>query len=343
MDYIVDYQQAKQLPDPLFIDLRTSHEFAKEHIVGAISMPILTDKEYQEVGTLYKHVSYDAAKIRAIQDVSQALPEIFEQLLKESKQHSLILYCDRGGYRSSVLFTLLRALDVHVFKLTGGYKNYRAFIRQELANLIPQFTYITLSGYTGAGKTELLMQLNEQGANVLDLEALANHRGSLLGQVGRGEQPSQKQFESLLYEELRKLDTARPVFIENESVRIGRLEVPSPLKKAYDQSQHQLLITAPLNERVCRLEEEYVEQHSEHQDQELIQGLLKLKRYLSTAHVEKLIQGVNKGDYKPVIEDLIIHYYDPSYKIAHSNYERVIEYKRGQNTVAKLLDYAQRI
>ena len=183
----------------ILIDVRSPSEFASETIPGAINIPIFDDEERKSVGTTYVQQSTDEAKKMGMIAASKKLPAIYEQISElDEKYDKLILFCARGGFRSSSLVSLFMTVGVNVFKLDKGYKGYRGFINENLPKVIDGVKFVVLYGNTGTGKTDILKFLEEKGQDVLDLETCANHRGSTLGSVGLGNQSSQKMFESLI-------------------------------------------------------------------------------------------------------------------------------------------------
>ena len=212
------------------IDARTPAEFAEDHIPGAISAPVLYDVERAEVGTLYKRVSaFEAKKVGAeliARNVARHIKILFCD--KPQTWHPLV-YCWRGGKRSGAMAHILREIGWDAQTLPGGYKAYRKWVVQQLEILPRQFDLRVVHGPTGSGKSRLLAAVARAGGQILDLEALAAHRGSVLGGLPDRPQPSQKMFESVLLKELAAFDQARPVYVEGESKKIGQLQVPEAL------------------------------------------------------------------------------------------------------------------
>jgi tRNA 2-selenouridine synthase len=249
------------LPHPLddfssIVDVRTPLEFAKDHLPRAINLPVLTNEERKEVGTLYKRDPF-AARVLGARYISINAAGHLANLGKQwDREHQPLLYCWRGGLRSQSFAHILRSVGWRARILDGGYKAWRKFVitdlEEQMAN--PELSFHVLSGLTGVGKTRLLHILDEEGAQVLDLEGLANHRGSLLGAVGP--QPAQKLFENRLHETLSGFDLARPIFTEAESNRIGRLNIPAPVWKKFEDARV-TEIRLPLPHRVQLLHEDY--------------------------------------------------------------------------------------
>ena len=317
--------------DYLIIDVRTPLEFAEETVPGAINIPIFTNEERAEVGTAYAHESVDRAKMLGIEAVSRRLPEMFAEILELSKTYPhLVFFCARGGFRSSSIVNLLRSLKIGALKLDGGYKAYRAFINEKLPKEADPVELIVLYGNTGTGKTQVLDALRAQGADVLDLEACANHRGSTLGAVGLGEPNSQKMFESLLYDELSKRKT-NLVFTEGESKRIGRSVIPDYIFEKIKGGQH-VRVTAPMETRIKNIMADYIYET----DDELIEALNHLRKWVGNDSIDRYIAEIRNGDYEVVVEELMRDYYDPMYEHNPKNYIFEVENLDAEKT-AKIL------
>lgn len=297
--------------DVLFLDVRSPKEYEEAHIPGAVNLPLLDNEERKVVGTLYVQGDIEEAKRQGILFASKKLPGLMDQIFRLTREHDEVaIYCARGGYRSRSLFHLLRhGMDVPVSRLEGGYKAYRKFVREGLKERIDRHCFIVLDGMTGCGKTEILEELPRLGGRVLDLEGLANHRGSLLGGVGLGEQPSQKQFESLLFDALDGEEG--PIFTEGESMRIGKLLLPKSLHEKMRGSVR-LRIDAPLELRVERIRKEYVHEGN---DEEILRALHSLGRYVNPKRLLAMEEMFRQGDVDRLIEELMTSYYDPKYRL----------------------------
>ncbi|MDO4793075.1 MAG: tRNA 2-selenouridine(34) synthase MnmH [Filifactor alocis] len=292
----------------LYIDLRSEGEYESSTIPGSLNLPLLNNKEREVVGTLYVQKDVEMAKSQGVSFVSQKLPDLYKNITTHTRNYDhVVLFCERGGFRSQSLFVLLKSLHINVWKLHGGYKAYRAFINKQLPQIFEELMPIVLSGNTGCGKTQLLQELRRKGMDVLDLEACANHRGSLLGSVGLGATNSQKTFESLVYDELKTRKT-NYVFMEAESRRIGSVILPPYMYKSI-QNAVAINITSPLESRVERILKEYTGDT----DNDIVEALEKLRKYLSNERVDRFIQEVRKNNYPPVIRELIESYYDHKY------------------------------
>jgi tRNA 2-selenouridine synthase len=291
------------------IDLRSPSEYKSETIPGAVNIPIFTDEERKIIGTTYVQESIDKAKLLGVKAASKKLPAIYEQVSQlDKKYNNLIFFCARGGFRSSSVTGLFRTIGINAIKLDGGYKGYRRYVNDNLPKLIEDITFVVLYGNTGTGKTEILKNISEKGYDILDLESSANHRGSTLGGVGLGEPNTQKMFESYLFEALknRKYNL---VFTEGESKKIGKAVIPDYL---FDKIRNgiNIYISAPMEKRIENILNDYVH----NTDNELIEALEHLRRYLGHENINRYIEMIRNKEYKRVIEELIIKYYDPRYE-----------------------------
>ncbi|MCH2218947.1 MAG: tRNA 2-selenouridine(34) synthase MnmH [Dechloromonas sp.] len=219
------------------IDVRSPSEFAEDHIPGAINCPVLDDAQRAEVGTLYKQVSpFEAKKIGAALVSENIGRHLKERFLDRPKSWKPLIYCWRGGERSGSMTTVFRAIGWNAGQLDGGYKSWRSHVIAQLDELPTRYRFIVLCGATGNAKTRILQALGKRGAQILDLETLASHKGSVLGVLPDQPQPSQKAFETALLASLSGLDPQRPVFVEAESRKIGNLHVPEALIERIRQS-----------------------------------------------------------------------------------------------------------
>lgn len=239
------------------VDVRSPAEFALDHIPGAINCPVLDDEERARVGTIYVQDSpFLARKLGAALVARNIARHLEQQFAAKPKGWRPLVYCWRGGQRSAALTTVLRQVGWDARRLAGGYKAYRGAVIAGIEERAPRFRYRVICGFTGSGKSALLAQLQRLGAQTLDLELLAAHRGSLLGSIPGERQPSQKMFESRLWQALRQLDAARPVFIESESRKVGNLRVPEVLIAKMWQSDC-IWLEAATPVRVARLLADY--------------------------------------------------------------------------------------
>ena len=239
------------------IDARSEGEFAEDHLPGAINWPSLNNEERQLVGTEYKQVSAFEAKKRGAALVAKNIARYLERdVIHKPRDWQPLLYCWRGGKRSGSLALILDQIGFNVTLVDGGYKAFRAALVTDLPQLAGQFDYRVICGTTGSGKTRLLQALAAQGAQVLDLEALANHRSSVLGVIPGLPQPSQKAYDSLIWAALKSFDPTRLVYIESESKKVGNVAIPEGLITAMREAPC-LQLDMSEDERVELLLEDY--------------------------------------------------------------------------------------
>ncbi len=239
------------------LDVRSPAEYAEDHVPGAISCPVLDDEERARIGTLYKQVSPFAAKKLGAALVARNIARHIEaKFVANEKDWRPLVYCWRGGKRSGAMAHVLREIGWEAKVLEGGYKSYRRYVVESLSSLPRNLSLKVIHGVTGSGKSRLLHALHAAGAQVLDLEDLAAHRGSVLGTLPERPQPSQKIFESLLLKALHSFDVSREIYVEGESRKIGQLQIPEALIGRMRGSECLRLQTEPAT-RVALLMEEY--------------------------------------------------------------------------------------
>lgn len=334
---IISYEEATKLKNPLFIDIRSEKEFEESTIPNSINLPILNNSERKIVGKLYDNVSIDFAKKKGVEFGSQKLSKYYNFISDKSKENSVIIFCARGGYRSTILFNFLRSLNIKIYKLDKGYKGYRRYILENLENISTKFDYVNLNGYTGSGKTKILKYLEDLGAQVLNLEELANHRGSNFGQIGLGKQPSQKMFESILYEKLNSF-TKNTVFVESESTKIGKINVPKYLYSAYTNSKHQVFIDSGLDDRINRIKAEYLKIENEDNFLEIMNSLKGVEKHIGKENSLNLKKNLENKNYDFVIKFLIERYYDINYAVKRKNFEFVLKNSDSKLSAQKLYE-----
>lgn len=293
------------------IDVRSPGEFAEDHLPGALNLPVLSDEQRAEVGTLYTTDQHQGRRIGAAHISENIGGYLARELADRPYRWSPLLYCWRGGLRSGSLATILRSIGWRARVLEGGYKAWRNHVIKGLETLLTEdsFDFRVLAGLTGTGKTRLLHALRDQGAQAVDLEGLANHKGSLLGSCGA--QPSQKRFETLLFDELQKLDRSQPVFCEAESNRIGSVNVPAPLWKSLPSSRV-LEVSLPFEERVRLLLEDY--QHFLSNPAELCDALNPLRRLRGHETVDRWHQLIKTGSWSEFVSSVLEDHYDLCYR-----------------------------
>jgi len=293
------------------IDVRSPGEFAEDRIPGAINLPVLDDAERERVGTLYKQVSsFEAKKVGAALVSRNIARHLETWFAGKPRTYRPLIYCWRGGSRSGSLTHVLQKIGFGAIQLEGGYKAYRRHVVAELARLPALFGYRVVSGPTGSGKSRLLQALANEGAQVLDLEALAAHRGSLLGALPGQAQPSQKSFESAIWFALSRFDPARPVFVESESKKIGTLRVPDALITAMRASPC-VRLEVPLAARVQLLIEDYA--HFLHDPGTIKRQLGYLAALRGSETVAAWQSLANERAWPELVAALLDQHYDPTY------------------------------
>jgi len=295
------------------MDARSEGEFAQSHIPGAVNLPILNNAERVVVGTLYKEKGAEAATIKGFELAGPRFHDIQKEALGFFPEKKILLYCWRGGMRSQIMSWLLGMVGFKVYRLQGGYKTYRTFTFSEVRK---DRDLIVLGGKTGVGKTVLLKKLQEKGEQILDLEGIANHKGSSFGSIGLPPQPTVEQFENLMAEQLMHFDPALPVWVENESRRIGRIILPDLF--------YALILKSPLidiqksdEERVAHIAEEYGDLPTE----ELIAAVNRLKKKLGGLRTQEAIDAILAGNHEAWITNLLL-YYDKTYEFDLARHEK---------------------
>lgn len=296
---------AKQHP---VLDVRSPGEYKHAHIPGACSLPLFTDEERKIVGTAYKQESREQAIKLGLDFFGvkmRKMVEEAEQLSSNSKK--VLVHCWRGGMRSAGVAWLLDLYGFKVFTLAGGYKKYRNYV---LDTFRLPFQFNILGGYTGSGKTELLKALKERGEKVIDLEGIANHKGSAFGNIGMPPQPGQEMFENLLSKELRKSLVGQPespVWLEDESQRIGLVNIPGELWKTMRQSPVYFL-DIPFEERLKHIVQEYGQLAPE----KLADAIGRISQKLGNLNAKTAILLLNEGKITESF-DILLKYYDKHY------------------------------
>ncbi len=293
------------------IDTRSESEFAEDHVPGAVNYPVLNDAERARVGTLYKQVSaFDAKKLGAALVSRNIARHIETAFAQRPRTWRPLVYCWRGGSRSSAMTHVLQQVGWRAARLEGGYKTYRRAVIADLEIMPRRYRWCVVCGLTGSGKSRLLRALAQRGAQVLDLEALAAHRGSVLGNLPGEPQPAQKMFDSLIWSALRGFDAAKPVFVEAESKKIGNLRVPQSLIAAmWDSVCVQL--DASINLRVDMLMDEYRHFVTD-------AGLLGAQLDCLAAHygqqqITAWKEVADRGEWHTLVRALLEMHYDPAY------------------------------
>ena len=293
------------------VDARTEDEYALDHVPSAVNWPTLDNAERITIGTMYKQVNaFEAKKRGAALSARNIAAHIEREVLHKPKDWKPLVYCWRGGNRSGALATILGAIGFQVTLIEGGYKAWRAALVDDIPRLAQRLQYRVVCGPTGSGKTRLLQALAAEGAQVLDLEALANHRSSVLGHIPGVPQPSQKAFDTLIWNALQGFDPARPVFVESESKKVGNVRVPDALMDTMRESPC-IDLQLPNHERVALLLEDY--DFFVTDPTHFCQRLEALTELRGKAVVGDWIEKVNAGQTPDVVLELLTQHYDPMY------------------------------
>jgi tRNA 2-selenouridine synthase len=306
----------------LVIDVRSPGEFALDHIPGAVNLPVLDDAERAEVGTIYAQESrFKARQVGAAYVARNVARHLETALADKPGAFRPLVYCWRGGMRSNAMALILSQVGWRTGVLAGGYRTYRREITARLYDAPPGFRAVVIDGPTGAGKTEVLRRLPERGVQVLDLEALAEHRGSLLGRLPGQAQPSQKMFESRLVEALDRLDPAYPVVIEAESSKVGERMVPPSIWQAMAAAP-QIQVIAPPGPRARYLAQAY--RHLTEDPADLLGLLARLPSQPGRKRLEAWSRMILEGALETLAAELIELHYDPAYRQASRQHERPV-------------------
>lgn len=318
----ISVQELISTKDYIPVDVRAPIEHRDSAIPGSVNIPLFTDDERQEIGTLYKRSGEEAAKWRAMEIVSPKLPGLLGEI-KDLKKTGAepVIHCWRGGMRSKSVASFLEYAGIPAMRLEGGYRAYREYILGKIPQLLPE-KVLVLHGMTGTGKTDILQALQEKGYPVVDLEKMANHRGSIFGMIGKGEAHNQKTFDSLLFERLNEIKGSNYFIVEAESKRIGRAAQPEEMLEKKLNGIH-YLVKSSIPTRVERIYNEYVQPFIGEAwfEEEVREKVLKLIKRINHDVSPSLALALEEKNYKELIEILLIHYYDPRYKHALLEYE----------------------
>ncbi len=321
----ISVEQALLEKDIILLDTRTPKEFQEDHLPNAINLPILSDEERAVVGTIYKQVSQEKAIEQGIEFFSKKMPEFMKETAKY-KADNIIVYCWRGGMRSRIVVSLLESFGYNVRQLSGGYKSYRAYVKEKLYHYQIKPRFVVLWGLTCTGKTQLLQQFQHS----LDLEGLAQHRGSLYGAIGL--QPrSQKMFENLMLQRLDQLHQEKFILVEGESRRIGDVIIPDVVWKAMQQGIH-LRVTRSIDRRAEEAAKEYIT--SEEDVQKIKEITLSLSRVISNNQKQEIAFLLDHKKYVDAIKILLEFYYDPLYSNTLKNFKFEFEVKNDDVKIA---------
>lgn len=336
---LIHIEEALKSTNSIFIDVRSPSEYNDATIPGSINIPILNDEERAEVGQTYRHKSKEEAKLLGLHYASSKLTDFYSSILKLKEKHDhLIFFCWRGGLRSKSICNILNMLGIKtIYQLAGGYKAYRKFVLDYINSDLIKFKFITIHGLTGVGKTNILYKLEKDDIPTVNLEDLAKNSGSVFGNIFfQEDSPSQKQFESLLFNKLF-FNNERYTALESESKRIGKVNIPNPFFDKMKDGYH-ILVNTNMRNRVENIYESYIKLQSD-ADPQIINSISHLKKRLGTETVNQLKDKIRNKDYYYVIEYLINNYYDPLYEYSINkidNYDLVINYDKIDDAVNEI-------
>lgn len=295
------------------IDVRTPSEFEAGHIPGAINIPLFSNEERAEVGTLYKQVSREKAMLRALDIVGPKMSSLVKQASKIKYTDKLIVHCWRGGMRSASFAWLMNTAGIPAITVNGGYKGFRRFAASVIKR---DWKFKVITACTGSGKTELLLKMQELGEQIIDLEGLADHKGSVFGGLGHAPQPTTEQFENNLFWAIKDFDINRTIWVEDESMCIGHVFIPQDF---YNRMHFSPLVKVDLvlEQRIERLVKEYALFSKE----ELTHAISKITKRLGGDNAKLAVESIESGNFHEATR-ILLWYYDKAYN-------RSIEERRG--------------
>lgn len=292
------------------IDVRSPSEFERGHIPSAINIPLFNDEERAAVGTTYiKKGRHEAVKL-GLEIVGPKLVYFVNEINNRTQQKNILVYCWRGGMRSASMSWLFELVGYKPLTLIGGYKSYRRFVQSYFDK---PYQLFVLGGMTGSGKTEILKALKERGEQVIDLEGLANHKGSAFGWINQPAQPSTEHFENLLFDEIRKQNPEKPIWVEDESISIGKVFIPQAFYERMSNSPS-VAIEVSVENRINRLLKEYTHCESKH----LIDSVSRIQKRLGSEKAAKCIKLIQDGNMAEAIR-IVLQYYDKTYRYGLEN------------------------
>ncbi|MEZ4980986.1 MAG: tRNA 2-selenouridine(34) synthase MnmH [Saprospiraceae bacterium] len=315
------------------LDVRTPAEFERAHIPGAKNLPLFSNEERAEIGTIYKQISQEEAFKRGLELVSQRLPSYIQKAKEMVHGKSVAVHCWRGGKRSQSMAEFLQLADFDVVSLVGGYKAYRTYVLDQMESI--PLKILVVGGQTGTGKTAILNSLKDLGEQIIDLEGLAHHKGSAFGWIGEEEQPTVESFENELFSTMTGLDSSKRVWVENESRKIGKVFIPDGF---WEKKARGVLfnLKLPTRERVKRLIDDY----AGHSTEALVLSFKKLKKKLGGKALNDALESLEANDLGKAAE-VALFYYDKTYEhcIANGRFREIynIEIQNDPEETAKKL------
>ncbi|GKV63970.1 MULTISPECIES: tRNA 2-selenouridine(34) synthase MnmH [unclassified Sporosarcina] len=331
---LTDALELQKTQSHTLVDVRSPKEFEEATIPGSLNIPVFSNEERAEIGTLYKQVGKQAAMDRGLEIFSAKLPAFIAEFRKIGTP--ITVYCWRGGMRSKTAVTVLELMGIRANRISGGIHTYRKWVIQRLEQpFTPEL--IVLNGYTGSGKTKILHKLTEDGYPVIDLEGMAGHRGSIFGQIGV-KPNNQKKFEILLAEKLDRYADEPFVFIEGESKRIGQVHMP-PLLFEKKEKSPQWIIQLPTKVRVDEIMSEY---EPKERPEQFLEAFKLIKKRIHQPVAADIESDLENGRFAEAVEQLLTNYYDPQYEYSVARFavagEHVIQAETVQEAYEECLD-----
>ncbi|MBA3647560.1 MAG: tRNA 2-selenouridine(34) synthase MnmH [Chitinophagales bacterium] len=298
-----------QSENHLITDVRSPSEYAHGHIPGAVNIPLFSDEERKRVGTIYKNMSREKAMLEGLNYFGKNMQQIIADLTELTTGKNLYAYCWRGGMRSGVVSWMLDLFGYKVCTLNNGYKSFRNYVLNSYS--VPK-SFLVVGGKTGSAKTKVLQVLKRAGQQTLDLEAMANHKGSAFGDLGEPASPTQEQFENQLCFQLQKLNPLKPIWIEDESQRIGFINIPNPLWTQM-RNADVIYLDVPFEERLKNI----VEVYGQFDVQLLKASTIRIQKKLGGLNTKSVLQFFEEGKLENAFF-VLLSYYDKMYDKATS-------------------------
>ena len=338
----INIEDALKLENTIFIDVRTEKEYNDDHILNAHNIPLFSNDEHHEVGTIYKKEGKPEAIDKGFDFVSPKLKDMYREVKELSNQYDhVVIYCARGGMRSGSFANLLSSIGIDLYKLEGGYKSYRNYVLDYLKNIMDKKQFIVLHGLTGVGKTELLVELEKNNIDIIDLEQMAKNTGSVFGFITFDEKPpTQKTFETRIFNSLFYSKTDF-IFIESESKRVGHVLVPNEIYDAIIRDGYHILIECNIGDRVKRLCKDYIYDRNEGNIDVLRECIGRFKKRLGQKKVDEYTQLLDDKKYEELVEKYLIEYYDPLYmhSVNQYKYNEILDFKDINETIEDLKNF----
>ncbi|MDH7480253.1 MAG: tRNA 2-selenouridine(34) synthase MnmH [Syntrophomonadaceae bacterium] len=340
----VDIEEALQLENVLFVDLRSESEFREATIPGAVNLPLFDDQERARLGQVYRQAGPSAARYLGLEISAPKLPLLIKQISEFTRKQPVVLFCWRGGMRSASIDAVCQLMGIPSRRLVDGYKSYRRRVYRYLWQTPVKREAVVLHGLTGVGKTELLHELQRIGLPAVDLEGMAGNRGSVFGGINLPDAPGQKMFEALLADKMWSTEQYPFFLVECESRRLGKVNLPSPLLESM-QKGRKVLLYDTLENRVQRLIKVYAEDGEKNQEQ-ILRALGCLKERLGGEKVKLLQDRFLEREFEEFVSTLLVEYYDPIYRYpSHPDpgYDLCIDTGNLEAALVRLKEYLARI